>query len=194
MNLFYSAAAVLFCTASGFYFSKKLKEREERLCSVLMLVKELSVQIRYTNAKIGDMLKSASQNSAYGKLSFVTECALLNENEDFHRVWSEGVKKQPFLDQRDRELLLSLGEHLGETDSEGQLSFLEMTESMLSEQREEKKRYVSFRRASLRSCGGDNSALIIERGTFYGCGFNISDSRHRDSSSRSQYAASAVGT
>ncbi len=137
MNLFYSAAAVLFCTASGFYFSKKLKEREERLCSVLMLVKELSVQIRYTNAKIGEMLKSASQNSAYGKLSFVTDCALLNENEDFHKVWSEGVKKQPFLEQRDRELLLSLGEHLGETDSEGQLSFLEMTESMLSEQREE---------------------------------------------------------
>ena len=153
MNLFYSAAAVLFCTASGFYFSKKLKEREERLCSVLMLVKELSVQIRYTNAKIGDMLKSASQNSAYGKLSFVTECALLNENEDVHRVWSEGVKKQPFLDQRDRELLLSLGEHLGETDSEGQLSFLEMTESMLSEQREEARENYGKKSGMYRSVG-----------------------------------------
>ncbi len=133
MNLFYSAAAVLFCTASGFYFSKKLKEREERLCSVLMLVKELSVQIRYTNAKIGDMLKSASQNSAYGKLSFVTECALL--------------------DQRDRELLLSLGEHLGETDSEGQLSFLEMTESMLSEQREEARENYGKKSGMYRSVG-----------------------------------------
>ena len=86
MNLLFSAAAVLFCTASGFYFSKKLKEREDRLCSVMLLLKEISVQIRYTNAKIGDMLRAASQNSAYAKLSFITDCAFLSENEDFHNI------------------------------------------------------------------------------------------------------------
>ncbi len=153
MNLLFSAAAILFCTASGFYFSKKLKEREERLSSILLLVNEISVQIRYTNAKIGDMLKNASQNTAYCKLSFVTDCAGLNENEDFHKTWSEGVKKQPFLNRRDKELLLSLGEHLGETDSEGQLSFLEMTGSMLSEQREEARENYGKKSGMYRSVG-----------------------------------------
>ena len=153
MNLMLSAVMILLCTAMGFYFSKSLKEREERLCSVLLLIKELTVQIRYTNAKIGDILKSAAENSAYRNLYFVTDCLFLNENEDFHKTWSEGIKRQAFLNQRDKELLFALGERLGETDSEGQLSFLEMTEAMLSEQREEAREERSAKSRMYRSVG-----------------------------------------
>ncbi|MCM1053949.1 MAG: stage III sporulation protein AB [Bacteroides sp.] len=137
MNLFFSAAAVALCTAAGMYFSKRLKEREGTLCAALLFVKELTVLIRYTNSRIGDVLRAASSNAAYGKLIFITDCSSVCENGDFHRLWNEGVKKQPFLNQRDKELLLSLGERLGETDADGQLSFLEMTEAMLTVQRDE---------------------------------------------------------
>lgn len=153
MNIPISAVMIFFCTAAGFYFSKRLKMREAQLCASLLLIKELIVQIRYTNAKIGDVLKTAAENTAYKNLFFVTDCLLLDENEDFHRVWQEGVKKQAYLNQRDKELLFALGEHLGETDSEGQLSFLEMTETMLAEQREEAREERSAKSRMYRSVG-----------------------------------------
>lgn len=153
MNLPISAIMIIICTVMGYYFSKRLKMREEQLCETLLFIKELTVQIRYTNAKIGDILKNASDNIAYRNLYFVTDCILLNENEDFHLIWQEGVKKQPFLNQRDKELLFALGEHLGETDSEGQLSFLEMTEAMLAEQREEAREERSTKSKMYRSVG-----------------------------------------
>lgn len=153
MNLLLSLMIILLCTSMGFYLSKRLKEREERLCSVLLLIKELIVQIRYTNAKIGDILKNAAVNCSYKDLYFVTDCLYLKENEDFHKAWSEGVKKQMFLNPRDKELLFALGEHLGETDLEGQLSFLEITEALLSEQREEARKEHSTKSKMYRSVG-----------------------------------------
>lgn len=153
MNFVFSAAAVMLCTAAGMYLSKRLKEREGQLCAALLFVKELTVQIRYTNSKICDILKEASSNAAYRKLGFITDCASKSENGDFHGIWSEGVKNQPFLNQRDKELLLALGERLGETDTDGQLAFLEMTEAMLAAQREDAREDYVKKSRMYRSVG-----------------------------------------
>ena len=137
MNIFFSAVTVLFGAAAGIWFSKRLKERERFMTSVILLIKELTVQIKYTNTEIGAMLKSASRNEAYQNLLFVTSCADVSENGDFHQPWNDGVKKQPFLTPTDRELLYALGDRLGETDLDGQLSFLELTCEMLKKQQQE---------------------------------------------------------
>lgn len=137
MNVALSAAVVLFAAAVGLYFSKRLKEREKQLSAALLFVKELSVQIRYTNSKIYSILNSAAYSGTYSDLFFIKDCAALKENEDFHPVWDKGVKKQFFLHERDRELLAALGERLGETDCDGQIAFLEMTEEMLKKQCDE---------------------------------------------------------
>ena len=137
MNIFLSAIAVLFGAAAGIWFSKRLKERERFISSVILLIKELTVQIKYTNTEIGAMLKSASQNEAYRNLLFVSSCAEISENGDFHPLWNDGIKNQPFLTPSDRELLFALGDRLGETDLDGQLSFLELTCEMLKKQQQE---------------------------------------------------------
>lgn len=137
MNIFLSAIAVLFGAAAGIWFSKRLKERERFMSSVILLIKELTVQIKYTNTEIGTMLKSASQNEAYQNLLFVTSCLDIGENGDFHPLWNDGVKKQPYLTPTDRELLFALGNRLGETDLDGQLSFLELTCEQLKKQQQD---------------------------------------------------------
>lgn len=137
MNIFLSAITVLFGTATGIWLSKRLKERERFMSSVILLIKELTVQIKYTNSEIGFMLKNASQNEAYQNLLFVTACAHLSENGDFHFLWNDGVKKQPYLTSADRELLFVLGDRLGGTDLDGQLSFLELSCEMLKKQQQE---------------------------------------------------------
>ena len=137
MNIFLSAITVLFGAATGIWFSKRLKERERFMSSVILLIKELTVQIKYTNSEIGFMLKNASQNEAYQNLLFVTSCTNISENGDFHRFWNDGVKKQPYLTPTDRELLFVLGDRLGGTDLDGQLSFLELSCEMLKKQQQE---------------------------------------------------------
>lgn len=137
MNIFLSGVTVLFGAATGIWFSKRLKERERFMSSVILLIKELTVQIKYTNTEIGEMLKHASQTETYQNLLFVTSCTNISENGDFHPLWNDGVKKQPYLTSTDRELLFALGDRLGETDLDGQLSFLELTCEMLKKQQEE---------------------------------------------------------
>ena len=107
------------------------------MSSVILLIKELTVQIKYTNTEIGVMLKSASQHEAYKNLLFISACANTSENGDFHPLWNDGVKRQPYLTTTDRELLFALGDRLGETDLDGQLSFLELTCEMLKKQQQE---------------------------------------------------------
>ena len=137
MNIIFSAITVLFGAATGVWLSKRLKERERFMSSVILLIKELTVQIKYTNTEIGAMLKAASQNQAYQNLLFVTACTHISETGDFHPLWNDGVKKQPYLTPTDRELLFALGDRLGETDLDGQLSFLELTCEMLKKQQQE---------------------------------------------------------
>lgn len=137
MNFLFLVFAVLFGGISGLYFSSRLKEREDLLSSSLLLVDQLAVQIRYVNGEIGEILKNAGENSSYEKLAFVKNCGDIGQNGDFHEAWSGGVREQPYLNQKDREILFELGKRLGETDLEGQLSFLEMTRELLERQRDE---------------------------------------------------------
>ena len=137
MNILLSGITIFFGAATGVWFSKRLKERERFMSSVILLIKELTVQIRYTNTEIGVILKTASQNEAYQNLLFIAACANISENGDFHPLWNDGVKKQPYLTPADRELLFALGDRLGETDLDGQLSFLELTCEMLKKQQQE---------------------------------------------------------
>lgn len=137
MNVFLSLLTVVFGTAAGLYFSFKLKEREKIMSEVILLIKELSVQIRYTNSEIGEMLRTAARNEAYERLRFVALCGDTENGDNFHLKWNEGVKNQPYMTARDREILTALGDRLGETDSDGQLSYLEMTEELIKGQREQ---------------------------------------------------------
>ena len=124
MNILLAVITAAFGAISGLYFSKRLKERENMLSALILLIKELSVQIRYTNSEIGEMLAAAAQNQSYKKLLFVEK-------------WEEGAIRQSYLTAKDRDLILSLGDKLGSTDLEGQLTFLEMTEEIFKERQKQ---------------------------------------------------------
>lgn len=136
MNIVFSLLTTVLGAAAGLYFSFRLKEREKVMSEVILLIKEISVGIRYTNSEIGEMLKAAALNGTYERLLFVTLCANIKDGDNFHGKWNEGVKSQPYLTLRDREIIAALGDRLGETDSDGQLSFLELTEEMIKSQRD----------------------------------------------------------
>lgn len=153
MNILLAVISAVFGGFIGLFFSFKLKEREKIMSSVLLLTKELSVQIRYTNAEIGQILSMAAQKNEYKDLLFIEECRNLDEMDNFHLLWREGVKKQPFLAEKDRELLNSLGDSLGQTDTEGQLSFLEMYQELIKKRLEQAAKDYSDKGRMYRSVG-----------------------------------------
>ncbi len=123
------------------------------MSSLLLLIKGLAVQIRYTNAEIGDILTSAAKNEEYKDLYFVCKCGKPDEKGNFHLLWGEGIKKQPFLTAKDRELLNMLGDSLGQTDTEGQLSFLEMYEELIKRNLEQAAKDYAEKGRMYRSVG-----------------------------------------
>lgn len=153
MNILLAIIIAAFGGSIGMFFSFKLKEREKTMSLALLLIKELAVQIRYTNAEIGEILLSATQKDEYNALLFIKECVKTNKNGDYHLLWREGVKKQPFLTVKDRDLLNSLGDSLGQTDTEGQLSFLEMYEELVKRRIEEASTEYADRGRVYRSVG-----------------------------------------
>ena len=153
MNILLAVIIAAFGGFVGLFFSLRLKEREKTMSSVLLLIKELTVQIRYTNTEIGDILTSAANNVEFNGLYFVCECSKLNEKGNFHFLWKEGVKKQPFLEAKDRELLNTLGDNLGQTDTEGQLSFLEMYEELIKKNLEQAAKDYADKGKMYRSVG-----------------------------------------
>ena len=153
INIVLSLLMAAFGTAAGLYFSFRLKEREKVMSEVMLLIKELSVQIRYTNSEIGEMLRAAARNEAYKRLLFITFCADTEMGGNFHVKWNEGVRNQPYLTSRDKEVLTALGDRLGETDCDGQLSFLEMTEELIRGQREQAAADYSNKGKLYRSVG-----------------------------------------
>ena len=153
MNIFPAIITAVFGGCIGLFFSFKLKEREKIMYLALLFTKELAVQIRYTNAEIGEILVRSAQNEEYKALNFVAECINLGKNDNYHLLWREGVKKQPFLTAKDRELLNSLGDSLGQTDTEGQLSFLEMYEEMIKRNLEQASKEYADKGRLYRSVG-----------------------------------------
>ena len=78
MNIFPAIITAEFGGCIGLFFSFKLKEREKIMSLALLFTKELAVQIRYTNAEIGEILVRSAQNEEYKALNFVAECTTIS--------------------------------------------------------------------------------------------------------------------
>lgn len=153
MNILLAVTVIGLGLLCGMFFSVQLREREKTMLSVLLLVKEITVQIRYTNSEIGDILRNAAHSEELKRLSFLMGCCEMEPNTDFHKIWNDGVKKQPYINARDRELLIGLGDKMGQTDTEGQISFLEMYTEMIKVRLEQAKKDYSDKGKLYRSLG-----------------------------------------
>lgn len=155
MNIAFAVSVAVLGGICGLFFSMRLKEREKILSAVLLLIKEISVKIRYTNSEMVEIFAASSQNPEYKELCFV-RCYYPDNNDknyNFHLLWQEGVKRQPYINQRDKELLMGLGENLGQTDTEGQLSFLELYFDLMKNQLEQAKKEYTDKGKMYRSVG-----------------------------------------
>lgn len=145
------AAAVLIVAAfasAGGYFALLDKKRAETLENILLMLSITETQLRYSRMPVSDLLKSLCENNALSGLGFLKECReLLCFGESFPCAWKKSIEASSELKRLLPETydnLLVLGDEIGATDLDGQLSRCEyyncLFTGVLSERREKSKR------------------------------------------------------
>ena len=107
---------------TGILLSYRLRERVETLRQLSAMLDEIILHIRWGASTVQEIIDNLCMNSAYSHLGFLP---LLNSSKaDFITRWNNAVDS--WSDKRsitDIELLRSLANGLGESDTEGQLSW-----------------------------------------------------------------------
>lgn len=110
---------------TGMSMSTSLKERIKRLELIRKMLDEIATLIRYRALTVTEIINELVSNSSYGELIFLHKAKLEIAPEiPFHCAWENAVKKDGKLLNEEKSQLISLGNFLGSSDIEGQISAL----------------------------------------------------------------------
>lgn len=142
MKLFGCFILVVASGAIGYAASEQLSKRVARLRLLLRMVNDMMNLLRYTLPTVDEMLHMLMEQSCYASLLFLRNAANMESPLCFPERWEKAILQQP-MPQEERTLLLHIGQTLGSTDLDGQLSALGLCKEQLNglvQQAEEKQR------------------------------------------------------
>lgn len=90
------------------------------------MTEKIRLMIRYEEATVYEIVRRCAEDESIKELEFTeTLCRCTDENTPFSAAWSKAVRESRLrLTDGDRSLLMRIGNILGTTDCEGQLSTL----------------------------------------------------------------------
>lgn len=112
-----------------------LKKRKALLEKTVSLIINIRVELSYRQEAILNLLSRISELSALQKLDYLSTCTeFVKKGEDFPSAWKKAIKesKCPY-SKEEKNKLCSLGEMLGTTDTESQLTMLKLYEEYMKE-------------------------------------------------------------
>ncbi len=115
---------------------------------------------------MSDLLEETAGETAFTRCAFLKRvCAGLHAGMTANDAWVYAADTVPFLTDTDREILTEIGAGLGRSDTEGQLSLLELGGSMLDRALDEAEHEYSSRSRMLMSvwtlCGIGAGIIMI---------------------------------
>lgn len=134
---------------SGFCIASFQRKRAEVLGDIVMMISAMQTRLRYECLPVGALLRVIQESSKGENLSFISVCREKTEQgEAFPCAWRESIESNKELCRLIRNVLpclIRLGEELGTTDLEGQLSCCGYYERIfcdeLREREEQNKKY-----------------------------------------------------
>lgn len=128
------------------------------------VIEEMAVMIRFRAVPVGELLASVFSKESYAGSMFL--CRLKDSFESGNvynsEIWSKALQNTLYLTEEDKEIIRSVGNNLGESDTEGQLSML----SIASEQIGKKLDTAIGERMK-------NERLVLSMWMFTGVGLGI---------------------
>ncbi|MCM1334584.1 MAG: stage III sporulation protein AB [Bacteroides sp.] len=103
--------------------SERLKKRVEQLRLLIGTLEECSALMRYRALPTDELIRALCARPALSGSAFLRLLGDETEGETALReAWSRAAEEAPYFSEDDRRILFYLGERLGTTDSDGQLS------------------------------------------------------------------------
>ena len=136
---------LILATMIGRFLSKKYVYRLEELEDIKNALNILKSKIKFTYEPIPEIFEEISKTSSRN-ISELFKTAKIKMNDlTANEAWKEAVEEsQNNLKKEDKDVLKTLSKLLGQTDAEGQISQIEITENFLEskiqEAMEEKKK------------------------------------------------------
>ena len=136
---------LILATMIGRYLSKKYVYRLEELEDIKNALNILKSKIKFTYEPIPEIFEEISKTSSRN-ISELFKTAKIKMNDlTANEAWEEAIEEsQNNLKKEDKDVLKTLSKLLGQTDAEGQISQIEITENFLEskiqEAMEEKKK------------------------------------------------------
>ncbi len=144
----------------GQWESLKLSLRVRHLEELLVFIKNIETEIRFSSVPLLPLLKKYSKTIPWMRICVKH----MESGEDFSGSWKKAVGQASGVWEKERDLLLRLGEGLGKTDLQGQISHCEMIfkllEEVLEKAKEEQKNKSRIYQ-TLGAFGGIAIALLI---------------------------------
>lgn len=129
------AAVLIFSTSmAGMNFSSRLSARVRILETLKLMLEELSIQIRFRGLTVIELVQELTKNHALQEFTFLLSIEKnLKNTKNFSEAWSLSVDSWNIqgLKAEDKEFLKGIGNFLGNSDIDGQLSSLELSKEKL---------------------------------------------------------------
>lgn len=112
--------------------SLKLSERVRTAELLISLSDEISSEIRFCSYTVMEITEHIYNNSNYKKLDFIAEIIEMSQTRyDMHEMWREAVIKSDILHGDEKDIMVSMGNILGTSDTDGQISAIELHKKRL---------------------------------------------------------------
>lgn len=119
---------VIIFISAGIIHSSRYKKRCRELSLIREAIEEIIVMIKFRSMPVGELVSSLFQKDRYISSDFFAGLKNAYEKREGYdkAIWSEGLEVLLYLKNEDKEAILTLGDILGETDTDGQISMLTM--------------------------------------------------------------------
>ena len=123
----------------GVLFKIKNDNILKKTAVILNMLNDIKAKMKSSLFSTREIFISISENSQYDNLEFVKKCVkYLKDNRDFPSAYKKALDESDFdVPKSIRDMLFLLGNHLGTTDIDGQLSYIKLFENHLKKEHDE---------------------------------------------------------
>ncbi len=140
--------ASLICV--GVNYAHELRQRVKLIDKTVMLIKQIKIEIEFLHLPVFEMVEKISSSDSFDFLDYLDNCRrLILSGMDFPLAWEKAIKETNLkYTKTEKDKLLLLGESLGASDIQSQLSILNVYESFfcdcVTQARAKEKKYANL--------------------------------------------------
>jgi len=122
-----SVIMTIICFLIGNIIPAGMRMRVVQLEKLISMLDEMSVLIRFRAIRTYELIKEISEQECFKNFIFLNILnGYIEDSSDINEGWRNAACYAMFFNESDRSILLNVGEQLGGTDIDGQLSMLNL--------------------------------------------------------------------